>query len=130
MADYRTMFDYLHLRAWDLDGQDVTLTIERVEAGVIENADGESKRMPFVYFKGMGKPLGLNKTNGKSLAGMYGTDVRKWIGKRVTLYPTTTQYGGETKECIRIRPGVPADEDEPTDLLRRAPDEPTRKKVA
>lgn len=128
MSDYRTMFDYLHLRAWDLEGQDVTVTIERVEPGTIENADGETKRMPFVYFKGFPKPLGINKTNGKSLAGMYGTDTTRWVGKRVTLFPTTTQYAGETKDCIRIRPGIPADEQ--PDLLAERPDEPRRKKVA
>jgi hypothetical protein len=129
MSDYRQMFDYLHLRAWDLDGQEVTVTIERVEAGVIENADGESKRMPFVYFRGYPKPLGINKTNGKSIAVMYGTDVSKWIGRRVTLYPTTTPYGGEQKECIRIKPGIPADDDE-LDLVKRAPGEPKKGKAA
>lgn len=130
MSDYRTMFDYLYLRAWDLDGQDVTVTIEKVEAGEIEGKEGEIKRMPFVYFKGVPKPLGINKTNGKSVAGMYGTDVRKWVGKRLTLYPTTTQFQGEQKECIRIRPGIPADVEDPTELLAAGPTDPRRKKVA
>ena len=130
MADYRQMFDYLYLRAWDLDGQDVTVTIERVEPGEIEGKQGEIKRMPFVYFRGINKPLGINKTNGKSIAAMYTTDTSKWIGKRLTLYPTTTPYEGENKECIRIRPGVPEGVEEPTELLRRAPGEPKKGRAA
>jgi hypothetical protein len=130
VADYRTMFDDRWLRAWHLDGQDVTVTIEKVEAGVIENEkEKTSKRVPVLFFKGLrDKPLGLNKTNGKSVAGMYGKDTTRWVGKRLTLYPTTTEMNGETKDCIRIRPEVPADEQ--PDLLRAAPGEPQRKKVA
>jgi hypothetical protein len=124
------MFDYLHLRAWDLGGQELTVTIEKVEAGTIDTVSDGPKRMPFVYFKGIAKPLGINKTNGRSIAAMYGRDVTKWAGKRITLYPTTTPYQGEEKDCIRVRPGIPADAEEPADLLTKRPDEPARKQVA
>ena len=128
MADYRTMFDDRWLRAWHLDNQDLTVTIERVEAGVIENEkEKTSKKVPVLFFKGLHKPLGLNKTNGKTVAGMYGKDTVRWIGKRLTLYATTTEMNGETKDCIRIRPEVPADDE--VDLMQKRPDEP-RKKVA
>jgi hypothetical protein len=129
MPDYRTFFDDRWLKAWDLNGQDLTLTIDRVEAGVIENGkDKSSKRIPVVFFKGYAKPLGLNKTNGKTMAGLFGKDTARWLGKRIILYPTTTEMEGETKDCIRIRPERPADEE--ADLLARRPDEPAKKKVA
>jgi hypothetical protein len=127
VTDYRTMFDDKWLKSWDLSG-DVNVTIERVEPGVIENEkDKTSKRVPVLFFKGFARPLGLNKTNGKTVAGMYGKDTARWIGKRLTLYPTTTEMNGEMKDCIRIRPEVPGEEE--TDLLAQRPAEP-RKKVA
>lgn len=130
MADYRTMFDYENLRAWDLGDGDITVTIEKVAPGEIETVDEGTKRMPFVWFKGMAKPLGLNKTNGASMAGMYGKDTAKWIGERVTLYTDVTRNkSGAMVDCIRIRPKVPADDQQP-DLLAARPGEPQRKKVA
>ena len=106
--DYRKMFDSDWLRHIDLDGQKRIVTIVKVEAGELENHRTRRKdRKPVVLFKEWPKPLGLNKTNAATIAGMYGNDTTAWIGKRVTLFPTTTQFGNETKECIRIEPKVP-----------------------
>lgn len=44
----------------------------------------------------------------ETIAGMYGPDVRKWPGKLITLYGTTTRgASGGTVECVRIRPERP-----------------------
>jgi|SRR5579862_5805356 len=109
MADYRTLFDDVWLRAWDLGGKDWTLEIRKVEAGVLENHRQQKKeRKPVVHFKGARKPLALNRTNAKTIAALYGKDTVHWIGKRVTLYPTTTNFGPEEGiDCIRIRPKEP-----------------------
>lgn len=126
MADYRTMFDYENLRAWDLGGlgaPDVTVTIEKVAPGEIETVEhGKrvTKRMPFVWLKGYAKPLGLNKTNGKSFAMMYGKDTTKWPGRRVTLYITQDRNtSGELVDCIRVRPMVPEGSEEVAELLTK-----------
>ncbi len=37
-----------------------------------------------------------------------GTLADKWLGKKITLYASTTEVGGETVECIRVRNKVPA----------------------
>jgi hypothetical protein len=109
-VDYRSMFENPWLKAWDLDGKDVTLTIDRVVAGTIENPkDKTKKQLPIVYFKGWSKPLGLNKTNSKTVAALYGTLVEKWAGRQVTLYPARTTMGDEEMDCIRIRPRVPVE---------------------
>lgn len=108
MADYRTMFDNRWLRAFLLEGRDWTLTITKVEAGELEdNKTKRKERKPIVHFKGASKPLALNRTNAETIADMYGKDVKAWVGKTVTLYPTTTKFGRETVECIRIRPEAP-----------------------
>jgi hypothetical protein len=105
--DYRAMFDRDYIGAWDLKGQDVTLTISRVEAKQLTGQGGAKAKKPIVFFEGREKGFALNKTNGKTIATMYGTETNEWAGKRITIYPTTTTFGRDTVECIRVRPTVP-----------------------
>jgi hypothetical protein len=93
-----------YLKASDLgDGQPV-VTIDRVEIEAV----GRSKEMkPVVYFKGKEKGLVLNKTNGNKIAQITGSkDTDDWHGCQIKLYATETEFGGETVECIRIKPAV------------------------
>lgn len=106
MTDYRTMYDGEYLGAWDLVGRDVTVTISKVEAKKIKSERGEIKK-PVLFFEGKEKAMVACKTNTKIIAAMYGQHVEKWVGKKITLYATTTPVGGESRDCIRIRPGVP-----------------------
>lgn len=107
MTDYRSLYDRDWLGAWDLQGRDVTVTIVRVVGAELTGQGGRKSRKPGVYFDGKDRGLALNKTNGRLIAGMYGPDTREWIGKRITLYPTTTTFGSDTVDCIRVRPQVP-----------------------
>lgn len=108
MPDVRKMFDKAFIYAYDLEGRDVTVTIERVTGGTLVGTGGKSTKKPVLYFKGTEKGLGLNITNARTIAGLYGGfDSDKWIGKKITLYPTTTTFGSQTVECIRIRNVVP-----------------------
>lgn len=109
--DYRAMFDREMLGAFELLGKDVTVTIERVEAGVLTSEGNKKTKKPVLSFKGKDRKLAINKTNGKILAGMFGNDVRNWAGKSITLYATTTKFGRDTVECIRIRNQAPKQED-------------------
>lgn len=110
MADWRGMFDRDYIGAWDLGGRDVTVVIDRVKAGELVGQGGRKARKPIVYFRGKEKGLALNKTNAKAVAAMYGNDTSKWAGKAITLYPTQTQFGGDTVDCIRVRPERPKTE--------------------
>jgi len=111
MADYRLLYDSDYLYAFHLQGKDVTVKIARVTGGELVGEGGRKSRKPLVFFEGKEKPLALNKTNGKCIAAMYGSDTKEWVGKYVTLYPTTTNFGGESRDCVRIRPGVPSVKD-------------------
>lgn len=51
----------------------------------------------------------LNVTNMKTIAKMYGPYIEKWAGKRVQIYASTTKFGGDTVECLRIRKEAPED---------------------
>jgi len=91
------------LKASDLDGNQVTVTIARVE---IEKMGTDQK--PVVYFKGKDKGLVLNKTNSKRIVEITGSaETDDWKGHSIVLFPTETEFQGETVDCIRIKkPGA------------------------
>lgn len=107
-ADWRSMFDRDYIGAWDLPkGTDVAVTIARVEAGTLVAPGGRKSKKPVIHFEGKEKGFALNKTNAKAIAGMYGNDTSKWVGQRIAIYATQTSFGGETVDCIRVRPTPP-----------------------
>ncbi len=107
MPDFRSMFDKDYLYAFMLNGREVTVEIAKVQSGKLVGEGGKSSKKPICHFKGKDKPLALNVTNCKTIAAMYGNNTDAWIGKRITIYPTTTDFGGKTCDCIRVRQGVP-----------------------
>lgn len=90
-----------------LDIGEQVVTIEKV----FHNKDvdfGEGRRVKECFsikFKEFDKQLVLNSTNRKLLVEMYGTKVREWFGKQVTLYVTEVMSFGELKNAVRIRRG-------------------------
>jgi hypothetical protein len=102
------MFDRDYLGHWDLPpGRDVTVTIARVEAGTLTSQGNRKTKKPILYFEGKEKGMAINKTNGKAIAAIYGAKTEKWIGQPIAIYATTTQFGSEVVECIRVRPTAP-----------------------
>lgn len=113
--DYRAFFESSILRVWHLQGKERVYRITRVTALTTEIVQGrsrEQKRQPKLELatrKGQTVPLPLllNKTNAKTVAQLYGKRPSDWVGKWIALYPTTTDVGGETRDCIRIRNEIP-----------------------
>lgn len=108
MPDFRSMYDSNWIYAHDLKGRDVTVTIRETRVGKVKNATKE-ERKPVLYFKESkdARGLVLCKTNAKTVASLYGNETDNWTGKRVTLFPTTTTFGKDTVDCVRIRPAIP-----------------------
>lgn len=106
-TDYRTLFDRDYLGHFDLMGREVVVTISKVIGGTLTAQGGKKSKKPVCYFEGKEKGLICNKTNSKTIAGMYGNFTEGWVGKKITLYASTTEVGGETVDCIRIRNKVP-----------------------
>lgn len=113
MPDFRGYFDADYVGAWDLDGKDCIVTIDKVTGGEVSGEAGRKSRKILLHFRGKQKPMVCNKTNAKTLATLYGPNTDKWIGKSCILFPTITLMGGETKDCIRIRPHAPKGKDAP-----------------
>lgn len=112
MAHWKKFMDKELLGAWDLEGRDVTVVIVEVSGAELNNGTKKNKKPVATIAAPNGrkleKKLALNSTNCKTIEQLAGTpDTEKWKGLSVVLWPTTTQFGGETKECIRIRPYPP-----------------------
>ena len=103
------------LCAADLDGRDWTVTICRVKVAHLEKnaVVQQAATKGAVGFTdgpecgGARKPMLINTTNTRTIVKLYGKNPKGWTGKRITLYPTTVQMKGETKDCIRVRPNAP-----------------------
>lgn len=100
---FKLLYPSEYIAAPDLMGKDVAVTIEKVAVETVIGTDGKKQDKPVVCFKGHKKRMVMCKTNARTIAGHHGNDTDKWIGQRITLYPTTCQAFGETKECIRVR---------------------------
>lgn len=126
--DIRLLYESTWLSAPDLRGRDVTLTIARVQGGEVIGEGGKKNKKPILHWeekmrdgKTPIKPMPLNKTNRKIVSDLYGTgySIKALVGKRVTLYPTTTRMGGQQVDCVRIRnvkPGEKKPNEAPPDV--------------
>lgn len=87
--------------------EDMTVKIEKVTRQLVKGEGGKSEECTVAHLVGT-KPFILNRTNSKMITKLYGSPyIEDWVGKQITLYPTTTKVAGETVECLRIRPTKP-----------------------
>lgn len=122
------MFDKSYLGVWDLPaGKGVVFEIERVTGETLTAQGNTKSKKPVIKFVGEDKRLAINKTNGGVIAKMYGNDTRTWVGKRIEIFGTVTQFGRETVDCIRVRPKVPASGASTGGIVAGA--EPTQKQL-
>ena len=116
MPNIDRMFPSRYLKVGDLDGREIILTMKEVK---MENVGQAKESKPVLYFRGAGKGMVLNVTNSKRIATFVGSpDTDDWPGHKVCLYPTETEFAGETVECIRVkdpnkRKAAPEPESEP-----------------
>ena len=103
MARRNDVFPSKFLVAGDLNGKSIALKILRAPIETLKNKNGEDTKT-VLYFKGAKKSLPLNRTNWDSVADITGEDDSdNWAGHQIELYPTTTQFGSDVVDCIRIR---------------------------
>lgn len=91
-----------YLKAADLQSTRVTVEIESFSIDTMKSDEGEKKQV-VLSFKGKEKVLGLNKTNAERIAAHSGSfDPNDWIGAKIKLVPSTTQFQGREVDCIRV----------------------------
>jgi len=102
VESFDALFPGRFLKAADLGNAKATAQIESVVIEQLEGDKGVEDKV-LVSFVGKHKRLVLAKINGISLRAMFGSDVRQWIGKRVTLYATADVMPLRRGEaCIRV----------------------------
>ena len=85
------------LRADDLQGRTVTVTVGRVAIEDIRQRDGETQPRAVLAFAGKRKRLILNKTQCEAMASATGSErFDDWTGATVTLRPGTAPNGKPT----------------------------------
>ncbi len=90
------------LRAEDLKGNRVVVTIESFSIETMKSDNGD-KQQVVLKFEGKEKILGLNKTNAQRIAAHSGSfNPADWIGAKIKLIPTKTDFQGKEVDCIRV----------------------------
>lgn len=88
-----------HLEAADFPN-DTEVTIKAVSFAEV----GEEKaNKGILFFEEYTRGMVLNRTNLKRIIEHHGNETDEWKGKKLTLYPSETEFGGKTVDCIRVR---------------------------
>jgi hypothetical protein len=102
MVTKSDVFPSKYLKAGDLEGP-VVLTILEAPLETL-TFKGRQEEKIVLHFKGTEKLLPLNVTNFDGVVAATGEDdTESWPGKKIEVYPTTTEMRGQTVDCIRIR---------------------------
>lgn len=106
MPNINDAFPSKFLKASDLSGAEPVVTMDRVDFEPV-GRDREMKAV--LYFVGKQKGLVLNKTNANKITDITGTAItEEWHGQRIRLYATETTFGGDTVDCVRVKPAAVA----------------------
>lgn len=118
-VDYDQLYPNRFLKAGELQGKRVTLTIKDIDLDNLVGDDGKEKVKGVISFDESPKQIALNKTNGICLRAMFGRKLADWTGKRVIIFPD--KWNGE--DAIRIwgSPDIKEPMDVEVKLPRRKP---------
>lgn len=87
------------LKGDDLEeGERTIVTIKSAE----EQTFQDGKKQPVLEFMELEQKLSLNKTRVRKCVELLGNDTEEWIGKRIALYPTPTQFNGKDFMSVAI----------------------------
>lgn len=89
------------LKADDLNGKQVRLTIEDVTLEEIGQGKDKEKKL-IVSFVGKEKKLVLNKTNAKTISKLYGDETDGWIDKDIIIAAREVEFQGDMVWSIRV----------------------------
>jgi len=108
-GDYRQFMDKNYFGSWDINGDELIVTIDHAEKNEVKNERGSELKLT-IHLEGY-KPLILNATNGNALSKALGTTkVEEWKGKKIILYKEKGKWFGKEGEAVRVREYAPKDE--------------------
>jgi len=115
---YDQLYPGRFLKAGLFEGKCVTLTIKDVNLEELEGDDGK-KTKAVISFVETEMMLVTAKTNGLCIKAMFGDKLSGWLGKKVTLFPST--WNGEPAIRVYGSPDITADMPISIQLPRRKP---------
>ena len=96
-----------YLRSPDLNGEECQLKIlswRYIDPNKDKGDDGRPMKGIVLSFDGTDKEYGAGVTVYKQIQITAGFDPNDWIGKTITLYPTTCRFGKDPAHtCIRVK---------------------------
>ena len=90
-----------YLRAEDLKSEK-KFRIKAVTVEVVGTGSEKEQKL-VVWFTNDERGLVLNKTNNRTLRGVFGDDVRGWPGKIIIVFPTMVEMQGKMTPALRVR---------------------------
>ena len=101
-GSYSEMYPSRFIRADMLKNAKVTLTIKNIVGEGLMTEDGGANLEWVASFSERPLEFVVNKTNAFCMYRMWGGDPHSWIGKKITLFPTTVKAFGQVHPCIRV----------------------------
>lgn len=81
-----------------------TVTIRKVEVKMIGGAEEEKEEKLTLQFAEVEQGLILNRTNLKTLAGLWGDETESWLGKKIEIYvDEAIAFRGKVVAGLRVR---------------------------
>lgn len=110
-VDVALLYPSKYLKAEDLKGQKVTVTVSGVSQDNLQMPGGRKKQAVVISMKGKEKQFVANTTNGWALALLLGRRTKDWVGKRIQLAPDVDKLRGKQVPCVRVAgsPDAPPD---------------------
>lgn len=109
-GDYRQFMDKNYFGSWDIEGDELIVTIDHAEVNSVQNDRGSENKLT-VHLKDGYKPIIVNATNGDSISQAVGSKkVQDWAGHRIILYKERGKWFGKEGEAVRVRPYAPKEE--------------------
>jgi hypothetical protein len=94
-----------YLKASDLEEEGAVVTITGLR---VEEVGKDKEQKPVVYFEEFEQGMVLNKTNAGTISQILGSnETDDWAGKRIAIFPTTVDFGGQAVEAIRVKARAP-----------------------
>jgi len=97
MPSYRAVYSGDYLKAEDILGKRIPVTIDTIALKAVQKDEDPQLILSFV---GKQKQLILNKTNAQSIGDLYGDDYDHWVGRSIMLFTVPNVYQG--KPGIRV----------------------------
>ena len=98
-----------YLGAYSLEpGQDIVLTIERVQVETVTGPEGKKEECVVCYWREREKPMILNSTNAKMIQKLLKTPyIEEWSGHRIQIGVEMVKAFGEIVDALRVRNFLP-----------------------